>query len=178
MKGYCAPVATLRLSSSVSAEKQKGQFTIAANRWFPPHTHTHNPLLSLITWLWNGYCAFLCGCQRPEPQQHQSTFERLVRGGCAYSEVSVAKRDELSNAIACSIHHWIWGHGPESTDGGPLLRSPGSSDLIMHLYKLWRHRSDRDKARLGHQSLLLTSRNYSRGRTSNYHLFLFYYSRF
>lgn len=117
------------------------------------------------------------GCQRPEPQQHQSTFERLVRGGCAYSEVSVAERDELSNAIACSIHHWIWGHGLESTDGGPLLRSPGCSDLIMHLYKLWRHRSGRDKARLGHQSLLLTSRNYSRGGTSNYRLFFFYYSR-
>lgn len=65
----------------------------------------------------------LCGCQRPEPQRHQSTFERLVHGGCAYSEVSVAERDELSKAIPWSIHHWIWGHGLESTDGGPLLTS-------------------------------------------------------
>lgn len=91
-----------------------------------------------------------CGCQRPAQQQHQSTIQRLGCGGCAYSEVPVAERDELSNAIAWSIHHWIWGHiREESTDGGPLLRSPGSSDRIMQLYN-WRYRTDGNDVRVGH----------------------------
>lgn len=38
-------------------------------------------------------------------QQPQSTFQRLAQGGCAYSEVPVAERDELSGAVARSIHH-------------------------------------------------------------------------
>lgn len=35
--------------------------------------------------------------------------------------------------------------GKESTDGGPLLRSPGSSDLIRWLYRSWRSRTERHR---------------------------------
>lgn len=55
---------------------------------------------------------FFCGCQWQGQQQPQSAFQRLAQGGCAYSEVPVAERDELSSAVAWSIHHWAQGRGP------------------------------------------------------------------
>lgn len=61
---------------------------------------------------------FFCGCQLQtggaegkQRQQPQSAFPRLAQGGCAYSEVPVAERDELSGAVAWSIHHWSQGRG-------------------------------------------------------------------
>ena len=80
-----------------------------------------------------------CGCQWEGRQRPQSAFQRLVLGGCAYSEVPVAERDELSGAVAQSIHHWmqrLWTQ-EESTERKPLLRWLGFSDLIMWLCKLW-----------------------------------------
>lgn len=38
-------------------------------------------------------------------QQPQSAFQRLALGECAYAEVPVAERDELSGTVAWSIHH-------------------------------------------------------------------------
>lgn len=40
-------------------------------------------------------------------------FGGLVSGGCAYSEVPVAQRDELSAAVTRSIHH---GAGPQTQE--------------------------------------------------------------
>lgn len=75
-----------------------------------------------------------CGCQWQGWQQPQSTFQRLAHGRCAYSEMPVAERDELSSAVACSIHHWMQGCGPRRNqqmeshyldDQAPLIRSCG-----------------------------------------------------
>lgn len=74
-----------------------------------------------------------CGCQRHGPQQHQSTFQRLAHTGCAYSEVPVADRDELSSAVAWSIHHWIQGSGPrwnQQMESHYLDHSPLWSDHV------------------------------------------------
>lgn len=114
-----------------------------------------------------------CGCQRPEQQQQQqSTIQRLDSGGCAYSEVPVAERDELSNAIAWSIHHWIWGHRPgrnQQMEGhyldhlAPLISScsctSGDTGQTEPMFVL--------ASKLG-KSVPFTSGNYSRGRTSKY----------
>lgn len=39
-------------------------------------------------------------------------FRDWPMGECAYSEVPVAERDELSSAVARSIYHTTQGHGP------------------------------------------------------------------
>lgn len=131
--------------SFVSVEKQKGQFTNPANSW-PPPTHPQPSMKPhYMTGKW--WLCFSPSVDVREPSRSGTKVHfrdwSVVR--CAYSEVPVAERDELSNAIARNIHHWIQGPraGEESTDGGPLLRSPGSSDLIMWLDKSWRHQAER-----------------------------------
>lgn len=52
-------------------------------------------------------------------------FGGLVSGGCAYSEVPVAQRDELSAVVTRSIHHPVLGRRPrriQQKTKKPLVR--------------------------------------------------------
>ncbi len=71
-----------------------------------------------------------CGCQWQGQQQPQSAFQRLAHGGCAYSEVPVAERDELSSAVAWSIHHWTQGRGPKRNQQKESHYLDGQAALI------------------------------------------------
>lgn len=72
---------------------------------------TSNTHYRTLKWL---QCLYFCVCisKTRGQQQPQSAFQRLALGECAYAEVPVADRDELSGTVAWSIHHWTQGHGP------------------------------------------------------------------
>lgn len=109
-----------------------------------------------------------CGCQRPEQQQqqHKSTIWRLGRGGCAYSEVSGAERDELSSAIAWGIHQWIWGHraGRNQQMEGHYLDH--LAPLISSCSWTSGDTGQTETMFVSGKSVPFTSGNYSRDRTS------------
>lgn len=138
----------LEIFPSVSAETQKRSVYNPCQRNVCPC----NPPVSVITRLWNGYCAFLLLWMS---KTWAAAAEYNSEIGPWWMCLFRGARSWERWAVWCHcLKHTSLNMGPqsreESTDGRPLLRSPDSSDLIMQLYK-WRHRADGNDVCVGHR---------------------------